>query len=122
MYTALEMLAPKPAHALEMEAMICLRCGCCCINLDVAVPNPDAIRPDGTLDTAHRMPVIFKRAGEPCPHLTFADGAAVCRIHEMECYRGSPCDLFEQMGPPESICVLNAYFRECFEKERARRI
>ncbi|MCQ8904083.1 MAG: hypothetical protein NQU42_08360 [Methanothrix sp.] len=100
--------------------MICLRCGCCCIHLDVAIPNPDAIRPDGTLDTSHRMPVVFKRSGEPCPHLTFADGMAVCRIHEMECYRGSPCDLFEQIGPQDDVCVLNAYFREIFKKQRAR--
>lgn len=91
--------------------MICLRCGCCCIYLDVAIPNPDAIKPDGTLDESHPSPMVFKKAGERCPHLLFSGEIAVCRIHDMPCYKESPCDLFEQFGPEDDICILGACFR-----------
>ncbi|NYT01978.1 MAG: hypothetical protein GKC10_04385, partial [Methanosarcinales archaeon] len=91
--------------------MICLRCGYCCTHLDVSIVNPRAIRPDGSLDPGRRDSMIPKPAGWRCPHLAFQDGKAVCTIHQLPCYQGSPCDQFEQFGPQDDVCILGAYFR-----------
>jgi hypothetical protein len=89
--------------------MICLRCGYCCIHLDVNVVNPKSIRPDGTVDS-HEGSMIPKPGGRKCPHLAFVKNKAVCTIHDLPCYKGTPCEQFEQFGPQDSVCLLGRYF------------
>ncbi len=91
--------------------MICLRCGCCCTNLDVVIINPRSIRPDGTVDPDDRDCVVFKPAGRKCPHLAYRDEKAICTIHHLPCYEGTPCDQFEQFGPADAVCMLGSYFK-----------
>jgi len=55
--------------------------------------------------------MIRKPAGERCPHLAFAGEVAICAIHDLPCYRGTPCDLFDQFGPEDGICILGSYFK-----------
>jgi hypothetical protein len=45
------------------------------------------------------------------PHLAFAGEVAICAIHDLPCYRGTPCDLFDQFGPEDGICILGSYFK-----------
>jgi len=99
--------------------MICLRCGGCCLHLDIFVVNPDSIQKDGSIDLCDPGSMIFKPSGEKCPHLFFqADPAgetgriAVCSIHHLPCYQGTPCQQFEQMGAADDICVMRAYFKK----------
>ncbi|MGC9514465.1 hypothetical protein [Methanocrinis sp.] len=91
--------------------MICQRCGFCCINLDVMVVNPRSIRPDGTIDSSDPGTMINKQGGRKCPHLAYIGDVAVCTIHDLSCYRGTPCDRFDQIGPQDGFCVLAAYFK-----------
>jgi hypothetical protein len=91
--------------------MICLRCGCCCFYLDISIVNPGAIRQDGTIDTEHCEPMIFKPKGQLCPHLVYLEDKASCKIHELECYGGTPCEQFEQLGRGDDVCVMNSYYR-----------
>ncbi|MFB3766018.1 MAG: hypothetical protein ACE14P_12335 [Methanotrichaceae archaeon] len=90
--------------------MKCIRCGRCCTKLDIYIVNPESIRSDGTMDPSYQM--IFKPGGTRCPHLTYHGETAVCIIHHLLCYRGTPCDLFEQFGPEDSICIMGSYFKE----------
>ncbi len=91
--------------------MICLRCGQCCLQLDISVVKPGSILSDGTLDHEDLEAMIRKPAGESCPHLFFECGQAVCTIHHLPCYQGTPCQRFEQFGPKEDVCVLSGYFK-----------
>lgn len=91
--------------------MKCLRCGYCCINLDVAIVNPESIMPDGTVIPGSCDPIIFKPAGQRCPHLIFQSERAACTIHDFACYRGSSCEQFEQIGRQDDVCVMGAYFK-----------
>jgi len=43
--------------------------------------------------------------------LSFQGDLAMCIIHAMPCYKGSPCDQFEQLGREDDLCVLGAYFK-----------
>jgi len=95
--------------------MICLRCGGCCLYLDILVVNPDHIREDGSIDSINPASMIFKPSGKKCPHLVFqADPPgekAVCSIHHLPCYQGTPCQQFEQIGQADDICIMSAYFK-----------
>jgi hypothetical protein len=91
--------------------MICQRCGCCCFYLDVAIINPISIRPDGTVDPEDSDSIMFKPKGQLCPHLVYMEGNAVCKIHELPIYRGTPCEQFDQMGRENDICIMKSYFR-----------
>jgi hypothetical protein len=95
--------------------MICLRCGYCCINLDVAIVNPVSIQPDGTVNPEDSGQVIFKSKGQQCPHLVYLEDKAVCKIHELPCYRGTPCQQFEQMGSIDDVCVMSYFFQSVRE-------
>jgi hypothetical protein len=90
--------------------MICLRCGHCCFQLDISIVNPRSILLDGTLDPKDLEAMILKPAGESCPHLNFERYLAVCTIHHLPCYQGTPCQRFEQIGPEDAVCVLSGYF------------
>jgi hypothetical protein len=106
--------------------MICLRCGGCCYNLDIFVVNPDKIREDGSIDLTDSASMIFKPSDKKCPHLFFQaspDGAgagmAVCSIHHLPCYQGSPCQQFEQMGPEDDVCMMSDYFQKLCAGKKA---
>ncbi|VVB68248.1 Uncharacterised protein [uncultured archaeon] len=90
--------------------MICLRCGKCCQLLDIFIVNPSSILPDGRLDTKDPWAMIPKPAGERCPHLSWESDLAVCTIHHLPCYQGTPCQQFEQVGPEEAACITKGYF------------
>jgi len=93
--------------------MICKRCGNCCLHLDIFVVNPRSILPDGTLDRSDPEAMIQKPGGQMCPHLAFVvmpEGEiACCTIHHLPCYRDTPCEKFEQIGPEDSVCLLSSY-------------
>lgn len=91
--------------------MICQRCGCCCVYLDVAIVNPTSIRLDGTVDPEDIDSVMFKPKGQPCPHLIYLEGRAVCKIHGLHIYRGTPCEQFEQFGRADDVCMMRSYFQ-----------
>jgi hypothetical protein len=73
--------------------------------------NPISIRPDGTINPGDRNSMIKKQKGEKCPHLAYSGEVAVCTIHDLPCYRGTPCDLFNQIGPEDGPCILGGYFK-----------
>ena len=98
-------------RGLNGVIMICLRCGRCCIDLDVAIVNPESIQPDATINPKERASMIFKSKGRPCPHLDFRGDEALCKIHELPCYEGTPCRQFDQMGATDDLCMMNSYFR-----------
>ena len=91
--------------------MICLRCGYCCIVLDIAIVNPSSIKSDGTINSKDPASFIFKPYGIRCPHLISCDGIAECAIHSLPCYKGTPCQQFEQVGPEDDVWVLKEYLR-----------
>lgn len=98
--------------------MICLRCGGCCTFLDIFVVNPACIRADGSLDPHDPESMVFKPSGKKCPHLSFqlnpaeaGKEMAVCSIHHLSCYQGTPCQQFEQIGPEDCVCIMSAYFK-----------
>lgn len=97
--------------SLRRKTVICLRCGYCCTHLDVMIVNPESILQDGTVDPRHSEPLISKPQGTKCPHLEFVGEMATCRIHSFSCYSGTPCDLFEQFGRSDDVCVLGSYYR-----------
>jgi hypothetical protein len=95
--------------------MLCLRCGGCCLHLDIFIVNPSSILADGSIDPDDEEAMIFKPAGKRCPHLAFQTaregGCAVCTIHHLPCYRGTPCEQFEQLGPEDAVCLMSGYFK-----------
>jgi len=102
--------------------MLCLRCGGCCLHLDIFIVNPARIREDGSIDPTDPESMIFKPSGERCPHLSFEAAAeedeekiAACTIHHMPCYQTTPCQQFDQIGPADDVCIMKAYF-ETLEK------
>jgi hypothetical protein len=109
--------------------MLCLRCGRCCLHLDIFIVNPSSIKADGSIDADDQEAMIFKPAGRKCPHLfqqhfhqQDGEGSlAVCTIHHLPCYRGTPCEQFEQMGPEDAVCVMSRYLRDLDEKSLVRR-
>ncbi|NMB86131.1 MAG: hypothetical protein A4E44_00974 [Methanosaeta sp. PtaB.Bin018] len=91
--------------------MICQRCGNCCIHLDIYIINPTSVLPDGTIDTGDPSAMIHKPAGERCPHLAWENNQAACVIHHLPCYQGTPCQLFEQVGSEDAVCIMSSYFK-----------
>jgi len=73
--------------------------------------NPRSIRPDGTIDLDDPGSMIRKPKGQKCPHLAHLGEVAVCTIHDLSCYRGTPCDRFDQFGPEDAVCVLGGFFK-----------
>jgi hypothetical protein len=41
---------------------------------------------------------------------------AVCTIHYLPCYRATPCEQFEQLGPEDAVCVMSRYLRDQDER------
>ncbi|MHB8120214.1 MAG: hypothetical protein ACYDHX_16090 [Methanothrix sp.] len=100
--------------------MLCLRCGQCCLHLDIFIVNPSSILADGNIDSEDPQAMIFKAAGQRCPHIAYKAGhdgcLAVCTIHHLPCYRGTPCEQFEQVGPEDAVCIMSGYFQALAEK------
>jgi hypothetical protein len=100
--------------------MLCLRCGQCCLHLDIFIINPSSILADGSIGADNHEAMIFKPAGQRCPHLAHqpeGEGSiAVCTIHHLPCYRGTPCEQFEQIGPEDAVCVMSRYLRSLGEE------
>jgi len=91
--------------------LICQRCGYCCVHLDVNIADPGSVTSGEDIDPGKNWVWVLKPKGQRCPHLSFQGDLAVCAIHAMPCYKGSPCDQFEQFGLEDDLCVLGAYFR-----------
>lgn len=89
--------------------MICRRCGQCCFHLDIFIVNPRSILADGTLDRSDPKTMIFKPARQMCPHLAWDGERALCTIHHLSCYKDTPCELFEQIGPEDAVCLMKGY-------------
>jgi hypothetical protein len=81
------------------------------MRLSVAIVNPSSIRSDGTVDNEDPASFIFKPSGNRCPHLVNCGEIAECAIHSLPCYKGTPCQQFEQVGLENDICVLRDYFK-----------
>ena len=104
--------------------MHCLRCGRCCLHLDIFIVNPSSILADGSIDADDQEAMIIKPAGKKCPHLAqqllhpqeSKGSIAVCTIHHLHCYRGTPCEQFEQLGPEDAVCVMSRYLRDLDEE------
>jgi len=100
--------------------MLCLRCGRCCLHLDIFIVNPSSILADGSIDADDQEAMIFKPAGKKCPHLAHqpegGGSIAVCAIHHLLCYRGTPCEQFEQLGPEDAVCVMSRYLQNLDEE------
>jgi hypothetical protein len=64
--------------------------------------------------------MIFKPAGQRCPHLAHQPDRdcclALCTIHHLPCYRGTPCEQFEQLGPEDAVCVMSRYLQALDEE------
>jgi hypothetical protein len=97
--------------------MICLRCGKCCLHLDIHIINPRSILANGTIDPEDPFSIVLKKAGETCPHLVFQEGLAICIVHHMLCYQGTPCQQFEQIGPDDAVCCMSGYFKAIDHQE-----
>ncbi len=91
--------------------MICMRCGQCCFHLDIFIINPRSILPDGTINPDDPEAMIFKPARQRCPHLSVDRDKTSCTIHHLPCYRGTPCEQFEQIGLADDVCMMSGYFR-----------
>ena len=63
------------------------------------------------LDPGDPEAMIRKPAGERCTHLAFTGEVALCAIHDLPCYRGTPCDRFETIGPADGPCTLRGYLQ-----------
>jgi len=89
--------------------MKCLRCGYCCINLSLVTIHPDYIKEDLIINELPEEAFIFKPDGEKCPHLTFEDNKAVCKIHQYNWYYQTPCYNHNQIERKNSDCRLGKH-------------
>jgi hypothetical protein len=85
--------------------------------LDIHIINPRSILAGGVIDPEDLLSIILKSSGETCPHLVFQEGLAVCTIHHMPCYQGTPCQQFEQIGPDDAVCSMSGYFKAIDRQE-----
>lgn len=97
--------------------MICLRCGYCCYFYDVIIIKPEAISlvTEQFFDDPSCMDhLIHKPSGELCPHFDFdtQSGVAICKIHDLWWFEGTPCGQFSQIGPPSSPCRTGVNIRQ----------
>jgi hypothetical protein len=83
------------------------------MRLDVVIVNPGSIRPDGTVDNEDSGSFIFKPSGHRCPHLVDCGEIVECAIHSLPCYKGTPCQQFDQVGQEDDLCILRAYLKYC---------
>ena len=91
--------------------MICLRCGYCCVALDVIIVKPEFAKPDLSIDDLTDDMVMHKPRGQQCHHLSFTDeGKASCAIHEYPWYKHTPCYAHTQVErSPDTKCRMGLY-------------
>ena len=84
--------------------MKCLRCGYCCIALEVVIPLR---RVRAEKDMA------IKHTGQMCPFLSYDEWrVASCAIHDKKFYKGSPCDSHTQIEPSHDCeCRMGRHLR-----------
>ncbi len=90
-------------------AIICLRCGQCCIVSLVAIIKPECI--DDVLDFESEtiLDKIMHKPDGPCPHLEWNDNKAICKIHDKPWYKKTPCYSHNQI-PDNTKCRTGLYF------------
>jgi hypothetical protein len=91
--------------------MKCLRCSYCCIMLDVIIIKPEFVKENLIL---YKLPVgeafMHKPSYEACPHLSFVDDMAVCKIHNYKWYTQTPCFKHDQISAsPDDPCRMGEY-------------
>lgn len=82
-------------------SIICLKCGHCCIHLDVVIVSPKYI--DYDLDFSVNDVIDYleiKRGGNRCPHLSESNE---CKIHSKSWYNLTPCYQYTQI-PDNTEC------------------
>ena len=87
--------------------MKCLRCSYCCTMYDVIIIAPNRVTVN--LDLTDESVYMHKPTGFKCPHLTFVDGKAHCRIHQFSWFKDSPCDQFTQVENGDTNCRIGEY-------------
>lgn len=92
--------------------MRCLRCGYCCLYMDVIIINPEKISEGGEVDFEDESSYMHKPSQVRCPHLIFKDGDAVCKVHHLPWFKRTPCADFTQIESSETdLCRLGTYWR-----------
>jgi len=86
--------------------MKCLRCGYCCVQLEVVIVAPAAVRPNLRIEELSPDDFLNKHTGEVCPHLRVEDGEASCNIHHYEFYKHTPCYQHSQIESGDSPCRI----------------
>jgi len=84
--------------------MICLRCGWCCINLEVVIPK-EGIDFDN-IDFDIEDSWCMKHTGDVCPHLLEQDGKAFCKLHHYPWFQDTPCGQYTQIGREDAECRM----------------
>ncbi len=97
--------------------MICLRCGYCCIYLDVVIINPQFVPESGEFTDAEWEDdkiYMHKGHGVPCPHLIWNEmNQAGCKIHEMPFYKMTPCFMHGQIERNKTdSCRMGNYMHQ----------
>jgi hypothetical protein len=90
--------------------MQCLKCGYCCIALQVnVIKNPEF--------PLSKKNVIHKKGGVPCPHLLGSKpGEHSCAIHNSPWYKYTVCFRYNQHEPD---CIIGYYYMKQKERENA---
>ena len=92
--------------------MICLRCGYCCLYLDVIIIKPEKISRGGDVDFEDESSYMHKPSLERCPHLIWEKGLAVCKIHHLPWFQKTPCADFSQIEEDvNDPCRLGTYWK-----------
>ena len=60
--------------------MICQRCGCCCVTMDVIIRVGDN--------------AVLKPHGIACPHLQIDGSTCTCKVHEEPWFIDTPCHVY----------------------------
>jgi len=99
--------------------MICLRCGNCCIVSDVIVINPKSVREKMRISSLKDSDFMYKKGGEPCPHLSWNKEKAVCAIHHYKWYKKLRCFSHGQIErSPSDPCRTGQYLMGSITKRR----
>lgn len=84
--------------------MKCLRCGYCCIHLEVIIVDDPKLGPV-------ENNLISKHTGERCKHLRGdKPGEHSCVIHNEPWYDETPCAQFTQIEKKNTNCRLGEHF------------
>jgi len=89
--------------------MKCLRCGYCCIHLDVIIVKPECV---DLPDLNSEVSLMHKESGKECPHLSWEGDIAICGVYDKDWYERTPCVSHTQIEASiDNPCRLGEYFR-----------